>query len=100
VNDQLCWEVARASGIVSWALLSVAVILGLLLSSHIGGKKPPLAWLLDLHRMLGGLTLSFAVVHIAGLWLDDFIHFGVADLLVPFASDWRPVPVAAGVVGL
>ena len=59
VNDQLWWEVARASGIVSWALLSVAVILGLLLASRIGGKTPPPAWLLDLHRMLGGLTLSF-----------------------------------------
>ena len=100
MNDQLWWEVARASGIVSWALLSTAVILGLLLSSRIGGKTPPPAWLLDLHRMLGGLTLSFVAVHIAGLWLDDFIHFGAADLLVPLASDWRPVPVAAGIVAL
>jgi DMSO/TMAO reductase YedYZ heme-binding membrane subunit len=100
VSDQLWWEVARASGIVSWALLSVAVILGLLLASRIGGKTPPPAWLLDLHRMLGGLTLAFVVVHVAGLWLDDFIQFGPADLLVPFVSGWRPVPVAAGIVGL
>lgn len=100
MNDQVWWELARASGIVSWALLSLAVILGLLLGSRIGGKTPPPAWLLDLHRMLGGLALSFVVVHVAGLWLDDFIRFGAADLLVPFASDWRPVPVAAGIVGL
>ena len=100
MNDQLWWEVARSSGIVAWALLSVAVILGLVLASRLGGKTPPPAWLLGLHRMLGGLTLSFVVVHVAGLWLDDFVHFGVADLFVPFVSDWRPVPVAAGIVGL
>jgi DMSO/TMAO reductase YedYZ heme-binding membrane subunit len=28
----------------------------------------------------------------------DYIEFGVADLLVPFASSWRPAPVALGVV--
>lgn len=100
MNDQLWWHVARSSGIVSWALLSVAVILGLLLASRIGGKTPPPAWLLGLHRMLGGLTVAFVAVHVAGLWLDDFVQFGIADLLVPFVSDWRPGAVAAGIVGL
>jgi DMSO/TMAO reductase YedYZ heme-binding membrane subunit len=100
MNDQIWWLVARSSGIVSWGLLSAAVILGLLLSSRVGGKRPPPAWLLDLHRMLGGLAVAFVAVHLAGLWLDDFVQFGIVDLLVPFASDWRPVAVAFGVVAL
>jgi DMSO/TMAO reductase YedYZ heme-binding membrane subunit len=55
---------------------------------------------LDLHRFLGGLALAFTGIHLAGLWLDSYVRFDVADLLVPFASSWRPLAVAWGVVGL
>jgi hypothetical protein len=39
-------------------------------------------------------------VHVGGLVADNYLHFGVADLLVPFASSWRPSAVALGVVSL
>jgi DMSO/TMAO reductase YedYZ heme-binding membrane subunit len=32
--------------------------------------------------------------------LDSYVHFGVRDVLVPFASSWRPAAVAWGIVGL
>lgn len=98
MNEQLWWYVARSGGIVALVLSLLSVIWGLLLSSKYlkGGPKPK--WLLDLHRFLGGLTVIFTGLHLIGLYLDSFVEFGVADLFVPFSSNWKPTEVAAGVV--
>lgn len=100
MNEQLWWYVTRSSGLVSWGLASAAVIWGLALSTRALGKKPPAPWLLDLHRFLGALSIVFVAVHIAGVVADNYVHFGLADILVPMASEWRPGPVAWGVVAL
>jgi predicted ferric reductase len=97
MNQQLWWFVARASGLVAWALCTLAVVWGLALSTRLLGKRPAPAWLLDLHRFLGGLATVFVVVHVAGLVADSYTHFGVADLFVPLASSWKPGPVAWGI---
>ncbi len=95
---KLWWYVARASGIVAWVLLGVAVIWGILLATRFLGSKPRPAWVLDLHRWLGGLAVSFTAVHLAGLVADDYVDFGLRELFVPLASSWRPAAVAWGVV--
>jgi methionine sulfoxide reductase heme-binding subunit len=100
MSSHLAWYVARAAGITAWALLSAAVIWGLLLSTRVLRGRPTPRWLLDLHRFLGGLAVAFTAVHVAGLVADDYLHFGLADVLVPFSSGWRPGAVALGVVGL
>jgi hypothetical protein len=41
--------------------------------------------------------VAFIGLHIAGLVADTYAHFGVADVLVPMASSWKPGPVAWGV---
>jgi len=96
----LPWYIARASGLVAWGLLSASVIWGLALSTRALGRQPRPAWLLDLHRYLGGLATIFTGVHIAAIVADSYVHFDVVSVLVPGASSWRPVAVAWGVVGL
>lgn len=92
------WYIDRAAGLVAWILLSGSVILGLLLSSKALGKRVRPNWLQDLHRGLSGLAVAFVAVHVVGAIGDNFIHFGVADVLVPGASSWRPLAIAWGVV--
>jgi predicted ferric reductase len=92
------WYVARAAGLVSWVLLAAATFWGLALSTRALGDRPRANWLLDLHRWLGGTALAFTGVHVVALLADQYVHFGVADVLVPFASSWHPVAVAGGVV--
>jgi DMSO/TMAO reductase YedYZ heme-binding membrane subunit len=99
-STQVWWYVARASGIVAWALAALAVVWGMALSTRALGRRPPAPWLLDLHRFLGGLTVVFVGVHLVGLVLDPFVGFGPLELLVPLASGWKPVAVAWGVVAL
>jgi DMSO/TMAO reductase YedYZ heme-binding membrane subunit len=98
VNPQLWWYLARASGVTAWFLLALAVRWGLLLSTRLLGRKPTPAWLLDLHRFLGGLAVVFTALHLVGLVADSYTHFGLADLVVPMASSWKPGAVAWGIV--
>ena len=42
--------------------------------------------------------MLFLAVHLGALVADSYVHFGVADLLVPFASSWKSGAVAWGVV--
>jgi DMSO/TMAO reductase YedYZ heme-binding membrane subunit len=90
--------VARASGIIAWLLLTASVIWGVLLSTDAFPTRRRPAWLLDLHRWLGGLTVAFVAAHLAALVADNYTHFDIADLAIPYASQWRPGAVALGVV--
>jgi hypothetical protein len=98
MNEQLWWHMARASGLVAWALCTASVVWGLLVSTRLMGKKAAPNWLLDLHRFLGGLATAFVGVHVAALVADSYVSFGVTDILVPMASAWKPGPVAWGIV--
>ncbi len=94
------WYVVRASGLVAYALLTATVVGGLLLSTRVLQRRPPPAWLLDWHRFVGGLAAAGTVLHVAAVWIDDYIDFAVLDLLVPLVSPWRPTALAFGIVGL
>jgi predicted ferric reductase len=100
MNEQIWWYLARASGMVAWLFLAVAVIWGLLLSTRLLQERRRPAWLLALHRWLGGLAVTFTGIHLAGLVADTYEHFGFREIAIPFASEWRPEAVAWGVVGL
>lgn len=99
MNPQLWWYVARATGITAWVLVTASVLWGVGLSARFT-KRPKPAWVLDLHRYLGGLAVAFTAVHLVGLVLDSYVEFGATDLLVPFASSWKPTAVAWGVVAM
>jgi predicted ferric reductase len=98
MSGNLPWFVARASGLVSWGLLAAATLWGLALSTKILGKRPRPNWILDLHRWLGGVALIFTGVHVGALLADQYTHFGLTSILVPFAAKWHPAAVAWGVV--
>jgi DMSO/TMAO reductase YedYZ heme-binding membrane subunit len=98
VSPQFWWYVARASGIVAWLMLTASVIWGIILSTKAFPEQRRPAWLLDLHRWLGGLTVSFVAIHLIALVADNYVDFTLTDLAVPFASDWKPRAVALGVL--
>jgi DMSO/TMAO reductase YedYZ heme-binding membrane subunit len=105
VNSQVWWFVARSSGIIAWALLTLSVVWGLLLSTkvsatRIAARKLRPAWILDLHRHLGGLAVIFTAIHLIGIAGDSYVTFGWADIFLPMASEWKPGAVAFGVVSL
>lgn len=98
MNEQVWWFVARSGGIVAWALITISVCWGLLLSTKAASKAAQPKQILDLHRFLGGLSVTFTAVHLTGLVADSYVEFGWLEILVPWASSWRPTAVAWGVV--
>ena len=98
MNSQVWWFVARSSGIIAWALLTLSVCWGLLLSTRLLARRVSPAWLLDLHRHLSGLAVVFTGVHLVGLVADSYVTFGWAELFIPMASSWKPGAVAFGIV--
>ena len=99
MRSQTWWDIARAGGVVSWALATLAVIGGLQLSTRLV-RRPAPAWVLDVHRFVAGLSVVFLGVHVLGLAADNFISFGVVDFLVPFASNYKPAAVTLGVIAM
>ena len=100
MNEQIYWYTARSSGIVALVLVTMSVMWGLLFSTRLLQGRPSPKWLLALHRYLGGLAVVFTAVHIAALVADGYVEFGPSEILVPFASEWRPEAVAWGVVAM
>ena len=98
IDTRFWWWLSRASGIVAWVVVAAAVVWGLLASTKMIRRRGVPAWILDLHRYLGTLTIVFVAVHVFAIWADSFVKFGPRQLFVPFASTWRPHAVAWGIV--
>jgi hypothetical protein len=98
VSEKLSWYVARSSGIVAWATITASILWGLTLSSRLVRMRGVPAWLLDLHRYLGTLSLVFVVIHLGALWADNYVYFGWQELFIPMNSPWKSSAVAWGIV--
>jgi DMSO/TMAO reductase YedYZ heme-binding membrane subunit len=100
VSSHLWWYVARAGGLVAWALVVASCTWGLLHALRTFGRRPSPAWMLSTHRYLGALAIVFVGVHVAAILIDSYVQFSLADVLVPMASTWHPLAVAWGIVGM
>ena len=98
VDTRFWWWLSRSSGVVAWLVVAAAVVWGLLASTRMIRRRGMPAWILDLHRYLGTLTIVFVAIHVGAIWADSFVSFGPRQLFVPFASTWRPRAVAWGIV--
>ena len=97
MSEEFWWYVTRASGMVAAVLLALTLIWGLLITTKLIERRGLPAWLTDLHRYLGGLSVVFIAVHMAALVFDNYLVFSWSDLFVPFASSWKAGPVAWGI---
>lgn len=96
----LFWYVARGSGITAYLLLTASVALGILLSRRWPGAGRALPRLVvdGAHRWLTLTFYLFVIIHVVALLFDPFTHFGLADLVVPFVSNYRPLWLSLGIV--
>lgn len=99
MNGQLWWYVARATGLVAWALLALSTALGVVVTARGASVRRP-AWFVDFHRGLSGLACLFVAGHLVAILADSFANLGVLDLLVPMRSSLSPGALAWGIVAL
>lgn len=99
MNGQLWWYVARATGLVAWALLAVSTTLGVVVTARATAVRRP-AWFVDFHRGLSGLACLFVAGHLVAILADSFANLGILDLFVPMRSSLSPGALAWGIVAL
>ncbi len=92
------WYAARAAGVVAYVLLTIAVSLGLTMSSRRKLQRWPRFAIEELHRFAGILVGTFIAIHVFTIAIDSYLQFSPASILVPFAASYRPLWVALGVV--
>jgi predicted ferric reductase len=97
----ITWDVARAGGFTAYILLTLAVAVGLALSTQL---QSPQRWprLLnsELHNFLTLLSTIFVGIHVLAVWIDPFTRFSWSDVFIPFVSSYRTVWMAFGIVSL
>jgi predicted ferric reductase len=91
------WYLGRASGFVTLLLLTASVSLGIVVSRRGRSPKWPLFVTDQLHRYLSLVFLVFLTMHVVTIWLDPFTSFSPADVLIPLASNYRPLSMGLGI---
>src|SRR5207244_10927616 len=96
----VAWYVARAGGILGFALVTASVVLGLALSGRARLKRWPRFAVEDVHRFAGVLVGAFVGIHVLALLVDTYVPFSLVQVLVPGTSSYRPLATGLGVVAL
>jgi sulfoxide reductase heme-binding subunit YedZ len=97
-SDPTFWILARASGLLAYALLTSSVLAGIVLKARPFGAALKAAVVVDLHRFLAMLALGFIALHAAALVLDSTVRISVAALFVPGLVPYRPLWSSLGVL--
>ena len=99
IDHTLSWEIARVGGMLAYLLASGSVVIGMLLSLKLRSSRWPRFLTTELHRFVTVLALVFTAIHGVAVWVDPFTGFTAAEVLVPFASHYRPLWLAFGIIG-
>jgi sulfoxide reductase heme-binding subunit YedZ len=97
-TDPTFWILARASGLMAYALLTASVLAGLVLKARPFGRALRPATVTDIHRFLALLGLGALALHGTTLVLDNAVHISPAALFVPGLVPYRPVWTSCGVL--
>jgi predicted ferric reductase len=98
--DHTYWYITRASGFVAYMLLFAAVVFGLTMTGDVVSRWLARFRVYDLHRFLSLLALAAAVFHALIVLPDRYIGFSLLELLIPFASPYRPLYMTLGLLSL
>ena len=95
-TPHLFWITSRSAGIAALVLASLAVSLGLLMSTRLLKRRGT-----DLrvtHEALSLATMAALVVHAVSLLGDHFLHPSVLDISLPFVSGYKTAWTTLGIV--
>lgn len=97
--QMLEWYTIRATGTVAYILMYFAVIIGLF--SQIQKKrKKKINGILNLHESLSDWALILVCGHLGVLLVDKFMSFHWTALLIPFSTNYKPIPMALGTISM
>ena len=92
----LFWITSRAAGVLALVLASLAVSLGLLMSTKLLRRRGP--DLLAAHEVLSLMTIVAIVVHGVALLGDSYLKASLVDIAVPFAFAYKTFWTSLGII--
>jgi methionine sulfoxide reductase heme-binding subunit len=93
------WYMIRATGLVAYLLLYLSVIIGLY-SQVQKKRKQKVTASLFLHESLSNWALYLVAGHVGFLLIDSYISLQWFEVLIPFNTDYKPLPMALGALSL
>ena len=97
ISPHLFWITSRAAGFAGLGVASLAVSLGLLMSTKL--LKGRTSELRAAHDTLALATIVAIVVHGVALLGDQFLKPSIADIAIPFVSGYKTLWTSLGIVG-
>ena len=99
-STQALWYLTRGSGIVSFLLLTVTMVVGILEWRRWTPSGWPRFVVDALHRDLALVAIAFLSVHVVTSILDGFAPISLLDAVVPFGGTYRPFWLGLGALSL
>ena len=91
------WYAARAAGVAAYVALTLVIAVGIGLAGKVQARTWPRFAVEDVHRF-GGLLVGWLVgLHVLAIAIDSYLPFSLGQLIVPFASRYRPLWTGLGI---
>ena len=91
------WHVIRAAGLTAYLLLFVISALGLMISLQMLPVKYR-SQALVIHKFSAIACVAFTLVHGLMLLFDDYVHFSLGDILIPYKADGYGEGLVTGIL--
>jgi sulfoxide reductase heme-binding subunit YedZ len=100
MSTHALWYLSRATGLVSFLVLSLTVMLGAIIKRN--GKVPglPRFAAVGLHRNATLFALALLGVHIVSAVVDPYVSIGWAAAVIPFTSSYEPLALGLGALAI
>ena len=96
-DPKVYWYLSRATAFVALSILWLSMALGLGITNKMARLWPGAPAAFAIHEYVSLLGLAFAAFHALILLGDQYIHFTVAQVLLPFSTrDYRPLWTGIG----
>ncbi|HZK54394.1 MAG TPA: hypothetical protein VFC84_09415 [Desulfosporosinus sp.] len=92
------WNYCRATGIVAYLFLWLAIFSGLLSKTKILFSIGLASLFSDVHRKSACISFCFVVFHALILLYDDYIKLNLIDLFIPFQSTYQSINISIGIL--
>lgn len=98
-EPKVFWYLSRAIAIGGYCILWISMMLGLSITSNLAGKGTNRAGVFEIHKFTSLVGLGLASMHALLLLGDQYLKFGLVNILIPFNSAvYRPLWVGLGQV--
>jgi sulfoxide reductase heme-binding subunit YedZ len=98
--DNALWAIGRVSGMISMALVTATVLLGIVNRSGRPLPAVPRFSVALIHRNISLLATLFLTMHIVSLMLDSYAKLSLIDVFVPFLGHFKPFWQGLGTVAI